>query len=119
MREMEKETVPGRWNEKELILSECVRYRAVLRQIAEHLLDGQGDAEEAVNRSIVVATKVRVPIHSRGDFRSWILRLVIDEALQLLRERRAAEKCAVQEEMIEEHALTSHVFAGWLVGITD
>ena len=119
MREREKETVPGRWNDKELILRECVRFRAILREIAEHLLNGHPGAEVAVNRCIVAATKERVPMDSKGEFRSWILRRVIDETQQLLRERKAAEKCAAQEEMIEEHTPTSHVFAGWLVGITD
>jgi hypothetical protein len=102
MRKSERAAASGCWNDKELILRECLRYRALLCQVAERFLHGHGDANHAVNRCIVAATKTRVPMHSRGEFRSWILRLVIDEALQLLDERAmAAEECASAEELFE------------------
>jgi len=102
MKEKHKETISGRWNDKELILRECVRYRGLLRQIAERLLDGRADADEAVDRCIVAAATTRIPMHSRGEFRSWILRLVIDEALQLLHERAvAAGDCSAEQEIFE------------------
>ena len=102
MREKQKEPLSGRWNDKELILRECVRYHGLLLQIAERLLDGCGDADEAVDRCIVAAVKTPVPMHSRGEFRSWVLRLVIDEALQLLHERAAAAgDCSSEQEIVE------------------
>jgi hypothetical protein len=106
MKEKHKETISGRWNDKELILRECVRYRGLLRQIAERLLDGCANADEAVDRSIVAAVKTRIPMHSRGEFRSWVLRLVIDEALHLLHERAvAAGDCGAEQEILEPAGL--------------
>jgi len=102
MWKLQKQAASGRWNDKELILRECLRYRALLRQIAERLLDGHGDADAAVDRCIVAAAKTRVPMHSRGEFRSWVLRLVIDEALQLLHERAvSAGECTPADELFE------------------
>jgi len=100
MRKSERAAASGRWNDKELILRECVRYRALLGQVAERLLNGRGDADDAVNRSIVAAANRRVPTRSRGEFRSWILRLVIDEALHLRHERAlAAGECTPAEKL--------------------
>jgi DNA-directed RNA polymerase specialized sigma24 family protein len=106
MSEKHKETILGRWNDKELILHECVRYRGLLRQIAERLLDGCGNADEAVDRCIVAAANTRMPMHSRGEFRSWVLRLVIDEALHLLHETAAAVgDCGAEQEILEPAGL--------------
>ena len=105
MREKQNETLSGRWNDKELILRECGRYRALLLQIADRLLDGCGDADEAVDRCIVAAAKARIPMHSSGEFRSWVLRLVIDEALQLLHERVAAGDCSAEQGIFEPAGL--------------
>jgi len=106
MKEKHQETILGRWNDKELILRECVRYRGLLRQIAERFLDGCGNADEAVDRCIVAAVKTRIPMHSRGEFRSWILRLVIDEAVHLLHQRAAAASdCSAEQEILEPAGL--------------
>ena len=102
MRKSESDAASGHWNDKELILRECVLCRALLCQVAECLLHGHGDANDAVNRCIVAATKTRVPMHSRGEFRGWILRLVTDEALQLLHQRAIARgECTPAEELFE------------------
>ncbi len=86
--------------EKERFLHECLRYRGLLYQIAERVLEGPEGAEDAVNRSLALAT--RTPKKRRthtGDFRSWLLRIVIDEALQILRARKGPEQLAPEAEL--------------------
>ena len=72
--------------EKERFVHECLRYRGLLYQIAERILRDPECAEEAVNRTLTLSTRV---LHKKpaGEFRSWLLRIVIEEALCIRRRR--------------------------------
>lgn len=121
---MQNEYVHGEWSERERILTECIRFRPLLRQIAERLLNQEDDAEKAVNRCIVRATKAHLDSQSLGEFRAWILRLAIDESLLLLAERRAAaeahRKGNQSIDSLGERIPVALLFARWmLVGVAD
>jgi len=124
MKKIPNETAPGGWNDKERILTECIRIRPLLRQIAQRLLDGRDDPEKAVNRCIVRATKTYVEAQSLGEFRSWIFRLAIDESLKILSEHRAAAEAnqrAIHAKDSRENGIPmALLFARWMmVGVAD
>jgi len=76
------------WEEREKFVQACLRYRGLLYQIAVSILGGPEGAEEAVHRSLAAA--MRTPGKDRkcaGEFRSWLLRIMIDEALRIRRLR--------------------------------
>jgi len=89
------------WGKKESLVHDCLRHRGLLYQIAERVLDGPEGAEEAVNRSLTAATR-RTYDNSKlaGEFRGWLLRIVIDEALLILRGRDNAGKLAPEPELV-------------------
>jgi len=80
------------WEENEKFLHECLRYRGLLYQIAERILRGPECAEEAVNCSLTLATRMPHNKKPAGEFRSWLVRLTIEEALLIRRKRMAQEK---------------------------
>src|SRR5215469_16831940 len=75
------------WEERERFVHECLRYRGLLHQIAERILRGPECAEEAVNRSLTLATRTPHKKKPAGEFRSWLVRIVIEEALRIRRRR--------------------------------
>jgi len=104
------------WNEKEMILQECIRSRPLLRQIAVRFLESPDDVETAVNRAIVAATRRPRPFASQGELRGWILRAVIDESLRRLQELQKAERIACPRP---RSGLAELQFATWLAGVCD
>jgi DNA-directed RNA polymerase specialized sigma24 family protein len=64
------------------------RCRGLLYFIACRVLDGRGGAEEAVQNCLLTATPHPPKFESEGAFRSWLVRILIDEALLILRQKR-------------------------------
>jgi len=65
------------------------RYRGLLYFVASRVLNGREGAEEAVDNCLAIAAVAAPAFASKGAHRSWLLRLVIDEALCIL----YREKC--------------------------
>ena len=64
------------------------RYRRVLYQVAYRVLDNHQEAKDAV-RNCLLATSRNVPrFENEGAFRSWLVRVLIDEALAILYKER-------------------------------
>ena len=62
----------------------------MLRLIAERVLNGAEDVEEAMQRSYEAASSQRRRFRSEGEFRRWLVRTVLNEALMILHERASA-----------------------------
>jgi DNA-directed RNA polymerase specialized sigma24 family protein len=60
------------------------RYRRVLFFVACRVLGNREEAEEAVCNCLLSASYGRPRFECEGAFRSWWVRIVIDEALQIL-----------------------------------
>jgi len=60
------------------------RWRGLLYFIACRVLDDRDEAEEAVQNCLLSATAHPPTFESQGAFRSWLLRILIDEALVIL-----------------------------------
>jgi DNA-directed RNA polymerase specialized sigma24 family protein len=64
------------------------RYRRVLYRVAYRVLDNHQEAKDAV-RNCLLAASCNVPrFENEGAFRSWLVRVVIDEALAILYKER-------------------------------
>ncbi len=70
------------------------RYRGLLRFVASRLLDDGEEAEQAVRNSHRAATNNPKEFAYEGDFRSWLFRILIAEALQILHQRKSLSESA-------------------------
>jgi DNA-directed RNA polymerase specialized sigma24 family protein len=76
-----------RLNQQELIFdARFSRHYRTLHFIACRVLGGPERAEEAIGRCWRIASRHPQRFEHEGEFNSWLLRIVIDEALVLLRE---------------------------------
>jgi DNA-directed RNA polymerase specialized sigma24 family protein len=56
--------------------------RGVLRFVASRLLNGPDEIEEAVERCFHTASRYPMRFEYEGEFRSWLVRVLVDEALE-------------------------------------
>ena len=78
------------------------RCRGLLYFIAFRVLSGLEGAEEAVQNCLLTAISHPLKFKSEGAFRSWLLRILIDEALQILRQKKSAPTACVEQVFLEE-----------------
>jgi RNA polymerase sigma factor (sigma-70 family) len=65
-----------------------LRYRRVLYRVAYRVLDNHQEAKDAV-QNCLLAVSCNVPrFENEGAFRSWLVRVLIDEALAILYKER-------------------------------
>lgn len=67
------------------------RFRRVLHFVASRILGGSADAEKAVNNCYFSASRERRAFEYEGAFRSWLVRILIDEALAILRQGKTTQ----------------------------
>jgi DNA-directed RNA polymerase specialized sigma24 family protein len=60
------------------------RYRRILHRVAYRVLDNHEEAEEAVQNCLMAASCNAPRFENEGAFRSWLVRVLIDEALAIL-----------------------------------
>jgi DNA-directed RNA polymerase specialized sigma24 family protein len=65
-----------------------LRYRCTLNFLAHRVLGNQAEAELAVERCLALAARSAPSFEHEGSFRSWLVRVLLDEALAVLREKR-------------------------------
>jgi len=64
--------------------------KGLLKQIAERVLNGDEDVDEAMQRSYAAAASQRRKFRCDGEFRCWLVRTVLNEALTILHEKESA-----------------------------
>lgn len=64
------------------------RCRVLLHLVASRVLGGPEQAEEAVHHCHASASQEPHEFENEGAFRSWLVRILIDEALAILRHRK-------------------------------
>jgi RNA polymerase sigma-70 factor (ECF subfamily) len=64
------------------------RYRRVLYRIAYRVLENHQEAKEAVRNCLLAASCNAPRFENEGAFRSWLVRVLIDEALAILYKER-------------------------------
>ena len=73
-----------------------LRCRGLLGFIASRVLDGVEGVEQAVENCFLAAIRNPQEFESEGGFRSWLLRILIDEALQILRQKSGSSTASQQ-----------------------
>jgi Sigma-70 region 2 len=63
------------------------RYRRVLSFVACRVLGDLKDAQDAVENSFLTASYRMPPFEDEGAFRSWLVRVLLDEALLILHKK--------------------------------
>lgn len=69
------------------------RFHGLLYFVAARVLDGSERAEEAVDNCFFTASCNPQKFKYEGDFRSWLVRILIAEALQILHQKRTPPFC--------------------------
>jgi hypothetical protein len=69
-----------------------LRYRRVLSLIAYRVLGNHEEAEDAVKNCIRVASDRAPQFEQEGVFRSWLARVLIDEAVMILHKQRSSTR---------------------------
>jgi DNA-directed RNA polymerase specialized sigma24 family protein len=64
------------------------RYRRVLYRIAYRVLENHQEAKDAVRNCFLAASCNAPQFENEGAFRSWLVRVLIDEALAILYKER-------------------------------
>jgi RNA polymerase sigma factor (sigma-70 family) len=64
------------------------RYRRVLYFVARRVLGNHKDAEAAVQSCLLSISRSTPSFKHEGSFRSWLVRVLIDETLTILRKNR-------------------------------
>jgi DNA-directed RNA polymerase specialized sigma24 family protein len=77
------------------------RYRGLLRFVAARVLNGHDGVEEAVRNCLLAAACNPPELASEGAFRSWLLRTLIDEALEILHEKRNLSPTSPEQVLSE------------------
>ena len=57
--------------------------RGLLRFVASRLLNGPDEIAEAVERCFHTASRYPMSFEYEGEFRSWLVRVLVDEALEM------------------------------------
>jgi RNA polymerase sigma-70 factor, ECF subfamily len=78
------------------------QYRGLLYFIANRVLDDSEGGEEAVQNCLLTATRNTPKFESEGAFRSWLLRILIDEALLILRQKNRTSAICHEQVFAEQ-----------------
>ena len=79
----------GPTHQKEEFDTQFSQCQGSLRLIAERVLDGDDDVREAMRRSYLAASNQRRGSEGDGEFRRWLVRTVLNEALMILHEKES------------------------------
>jgi len=66
------------------------RYRRLLRDLAYRVLRNQEEAEDAVQSCLLLAYRNLSNVQCRHSFRSWLVRILINEALAIVRKKKSS-----------------------------
>ena len=82
-----EEDLQERWTEFDARFSRC--YRS-LRFVARRILGSGEEIEDVIENCRVMASRSSFEFEQEGAFRSWLVRVLIDEAVAVLQRNRAA-----------------------------
>ncbi len=77
------------------------RYRPILYRLAQHILRNHEESEDAVQNCSLVAFRKMESFKYEGAFRSWLARILVNEAITILRKRTYSSERAVLQERAE------------------
>jgi DNA-directed RNA polymerase specialized sigma24 family protein len=78
----------GLQQERHTFATRFLRSRSLLYKLAERILGNHEESEVAVQNCLESASYHTPYFESEGAFRGWLVRVLMDEALAIVRERR-------------------------------
>jgi len=89
-------------DQKQTFRIRFARCRGLLRFVASRVLDDGEEAEQAVRNCHRAAINNPKEFAYEGDFRSWLFRILIAEALQILHHRKSFSESAAELVFFQE-----------------
>lgn len=79
------------------------RYRPILYRLAQRILRKHEEAEDAVQNCSLAAFRKLRSFNYEGAFRSWLARILVNEAITVLRKRKRTclSECSIVPERVE------------------
>jgi RNA polymerase sigma-70 factor, ECF subfamily len=77
------------------------RYRPILYRLAQRILRNHEESEDAVQNCSLAAFRKMKTFKYEGAFRSWLARILVNEAITILRKRRRASEYSIPQERAE------------------
>jgi RNA polymerase sigma-70 factor, ECF subfamily len=74
------------------------RYRPILYRLAQRILRNHEESEDAVQNCSLVAFRKMESFRYEGAFRSWLARILVNEAITILRKRTYSSECSIPQE---------------------
>lgn len=65
------------------------RYRRLLYDLARRILRNHEEAEDAVQTCLLLAYRNLCNVKDEGSFRSWLVRILINEAFAIVRKKKS------------------------------
>ncbi len=86
------------------------RYRPILYRLAQRILRNHEESEDAVQNCSLVAFRKMESFKYEGAFRSWLARILVNEAITILRKRKRtySSECLIPQERAEAADLLPH-----------
>ena len=84
-RKLISDGLQGDRNAFEILFS---RYRLILYRLAQCILRNGDESEDAVQNCSLVAFRKMESFKYEGAFRSWLVRILVNEAITILRKRK-------------------------------
>jgi len=78
------------------------KYRRLLHDLAHRILRNHEEAEDAVQSCLLLAYRNLSNVPCRNSFRSWLIRILINEALAIVRKKRSSPIIATEAPSSEE-----------------
>lgn|SRR5215831_18539806 len=91
MKTIERKGVSAAHRSEEDFEQEFLRFGG-FKQIAERVLTGDDDVDQAIERGYDLAGRQRRRFRSESEFRRWLVRTVLNEALMILHEKESAHQ---------------------------
>lgn len=79
------------------------RHRRLLYSLANRILHDHEEAEDAVQNCLLMAFRSLPGFKSQSAFRSWLVRILINEALSIIRRKKSRSAIAFKQPSPEEH----------------
>ena len=80
------------------------RHGESMFRVAFRITESESDAEEIVQEAFLRGYRGLAEFDSRADFRTWIYRIAVNCALQVLKRRQSEAAVPIAEEFDEQHA---------------
>jgi len=93
MKKIERKGVSAAHRSQEDFEQEFLRFRG-FKQIADRVPAGDDDVDEAIERGYDLARRQGRRFRSESEFRRWLLRTLLNEALMILHEKESVAEAS-------------------------